>query len=392
MIIGGGIIGLAVARELTRRRPQSRLLLVEKEERLSAHQTGHNSGVIHAGVYYAPDSLKATFCKAGNRATREFCDGHGIPYVDCGKLVVAITEAERDRLGQLWQRIKANGLERRWLDSRELAEYEPSIRGTTAIFVPASGIVDYRAVAQALADDVIAAGGEIRCATQVTAIHEYPDEIVVETSNRAFHTRRLTVCAGLMADRVARLQGLNPDFMICPFRGEYYRLKTERNGCIRRMIYPVPDPALPFLGVHLTPMVNGSITVGPNAVLAFAREGYRKTDVSLADSAELLGFPGIRKMLAANMRFGLHEFGNSIFKRRYLHQVQLYCPSLTLDDLQPHPAGVRAQAVGRDGALISDFLFLTTRRSLHVCNAPSPAATSALPIAAYISNRLDDLS
>lgn len=388
IVIGGGIVGLATACELIRRAPDHRIALLEKETELTAHQTGHNSGVIHAGVYYPPGSMKARFCTAGNIATRELCDRHGIAYRIPGKLLVATDESERSGLQDLWQRIGENGLEREWLEHDALAEREPHVRGVAAIFVPSSGIVDYRAVGRALAAEFTAAGGEIVTGCTVTGLAEYASEVVVDSASGVFHARELVACGGLMADRLVAMLGIEPDFRICPFRGEYYRLADRHADLVKHLIYPVPDPSMPFLGVHLTPMIDGSITVGPNAVLALAREGYRWRDIDLGETARMLAFGGIRKMLAGHIRPGIAELGNSLSKRRYLAAVNRYCPTLELDDLTHHPAGVRAQAVTRDGALVGDFLFTDTPRTLHVCNAPSPAATSALPIAAHIVDRL----
>ncbi|GAB3685551.1 L-2-hydroxyglutarate oxidase [Salinisphaera aquimarina] len=389
LIIGGGIVGLATARELLRRQPGARAALLEKEAELNAHQTGHNSGVIHAGVYYPPGSMKAMFCTAGNAATRALCDAHGIAYRIPGKLLVATNAAELAGLKELWTRIGENGLQREWLDADALKEREPNVRGVAAIHVSSSGIVDYRAVGAALAREFEQAGGEILCNRAVTGLQEYASEIVVETGHESLHAHRLVACAGLMADRVVAMLGIEPDFRICPFRGEYYRLAASRTDIVSHLIYPVPDPAMPFLGVHLTPMIDGSITVGPNAVLALRREGYTKFDISLRDTAAMLTFPGIRRMLRGHIRPGLAELKNSLSKRGYLAQVNRYCPALTLNDLEAHPAGVRAQAVTRDGTLVGDFLFTETPRSLHVCNAPSPAATSAMPIAEHIVDRLE---
>ncbi|MES1925511.1 L-2-hydroxyglutarate oxidase [Salinisphaera sp. T31B1] len=389
LIIGGGIVGLATARERLRRTPDARVVLLEKEAVLTAHQTGHNSGVIHAGVYYPPGSMKARFCTAGNRATRALCDAHDIPYRVPGKLLVAADESERAGLADLWERIGRNGLEREWLSGDALAECEPAVHGVAAIRVPSSGIVDYRAVGAALAAEFTTAGGEIVTDCPVTGLSEYASEVVVETPQGAFHTRRLVACAGLMADRLVAMLGIEPDFRICPFRGEYYRLAAPRSNLVQHLIYPVPDPSMPFLGVHLTPMIDGTITIGPNAVLALAREGYRWRDIDLLETTRLLAFAGIRRMLAGHIRPGISELADSASKRRYLARVQRYCPSLTLQDLEPHPAGVRAQAVTRDGALVGDFLFVDTPRTLHVANAPSPAATSAMPIAEHILDRLD---
>ena len=384
IIIGGGILGMSTAMQLQRTYPDSRMLLLEKEDAPARHQTGHNSGVIHAGVYYTPGSLKAKFCLAGNQATKAFCDQHGIAYEVPGKLLVATNELEMQRMQALWERTAANGIEREWLNAGQLREREPNIQGLGGIFVPSSGIVNYAEVTAAMAREFINAGGEIRYGASVSGLDERLQEVRVQTSVGDFACRFLLSCAGLMADRVVRMLGIDPGFSICPFRGEYFRLPAAHNQIVNHLIYPIPDPSMPFLGVHLTRMIDSSVTVGPNAVLALKREGYRKRDISLADSWQMLSNPGILKVLKANLRPGLGEMKNSLFKRGYLQQVRKYCPSIQLSDLTPYPAGVRAQAVSDDGRLIDDFLFRHSRRSLHVCNAPSPAATSALPIGAHI--------
>ncbi|MFO7647850.1 L-2-hydroxyglutarate oxidase [Halomonas campaniensis] len=390
IIIGGGILGMSTAMQLAERYPDRRMLLLEKEEGPARHQTGHNSGVIHAGVYYTPGSLKARFCLEGNRATKAFCERHAIPYDECGKLLVATSELERERMRALWERTAANGLEREWLEADALREREPNIRGLGAIFVPSTGIVDYARVAEAMATEFERRGGQVAYGHRVTGLEERHGEVVVSTSAGEFSCRYLISCSGLMADRVVRMLGRDPGFTICPFRGEYYRLPAQHNHIVNHLIYPIPDPAMPFLGVHLTRMIDGSVTVGPNAVLAFKREGYRKIDLSLPDMARMFTNPGILKVLGANLRPGLRELRNSLFKSGYLEEVRKYCPSLTLEDLGEYPAGVRAQAVSRDGRLIDDFLFVNTRRTVNVCNAPSPAATSALPIGAHIVARVQE--
>lgn len=384
IIIGGGIIGMSTAMQLIEAYPGQRILLVEKEGGPARHQSGHNSGVIHAGVYYTPGSLKTRFCLEGNRATKAFCDTHDIAFDECGKLLVATNKLEMQRMQALWERTEANGLERSWLSADELREREPNITGIGGIFVPSTGIVDYAQIAAAMGQEFETAGGEIRYETAVSGLEERRGEVVVKTSRGEFSTRYLISCSGLMADRVVRMLGLDPGFTICPFRGEYYRLPAEHNRIVNHLIYPIPNPEMPFLGVHLTRMIDGSVTVGPNAVLAFKREGYRKTDVSLTDAATMLTNPGILKVLKANLRPGLIELKNSLFKQGYLEEVRKYCPSLTASDLQPHPAGVRAQAVSKQGKLIDDFLFVNTKRTVNVCNAPSPAATSAIPIGRHI--------
>jgi len=390
IIIGGGIVGVSTAMQLMQAYPDRRLLLVEKEDGPARHQTGHNSGVIHAGVYYTPGSSKARFCRAGNQATREFCDAHGIAYDICGKLLVATNEVEMQRMHALWDRIGANGLEREWLSAEALREREPEITGIGGIFVPSSGIVDFREVTQAMAREFERLGGEIRYGCTVTALQEHSDEVVVTTTQDVFVTRFLVSCAGLIADRVIRMLGQDPGFTICPFRGEYYLLAERHNRIVKHLIYPIPDPSMPFLGVHLTRMIDGTVTVGPNAVLALKREGYRKRDVSVRDMAEMFTDSGILRVLWKNLRPGLVEMKNSLLRNAYLDLVRKYCPSVALQDLRPYPAGVRAQAVTADGVLVDDFLFVNTPRSVNVGNAPSPAATSALPIGAHIVQRVQD--
>lgn len=389
VIIGGGIIGMSTAMQLIKAYPESKILLLEKESGPAKHQTGHNSGVIHAGVYYTPGSLKAKFCLEGNRATKSFCNEHGIIYDECGKLLVATNEVEMQRMRALWERTAANGLEREWLSAEQLKEREPNITGIGGIFVPSSGIVNYAEVTAAMAREFQRHGGEIRYDSEVIGLEERATEMRVKTQHEEVIARFLVTCSGLMADRIVCLLGLDPGFSICPFRGEYYLLPEQHNRIVNHLIYPIPDPSMPFLGVHLTRMIDGSVTVGPNAVLELKREGYRKRDISLSDTFAMLTNPGILKVLKDNLRPGLIEMKNSLFKRGYLQQVRKYCPSLTLQDLKPYPAGVRAQAVSADGKLIEDFLFRNTRRSVNVCNAPSPAATSAIPIGAYIIKQID---
>ena len=401
-VVGGGIVGLATALTLLQRRPGADLLLLEKEDELARHQTGHNSGVIHAGVYYAPGSLKARLCTAGSRSTREFCDEHAVPYQDTGKLVVATTPAELSRLDGLHERSLANGLEVERIDAVELRRREPHVTGLGALAVAATGIVDYRAVSRAMADEIVRLGGTVRRGVEVTGIVESPGQVLLDTTEGGpadtapgrVRTRRLVVCAGLQSDRLAGIAGLRggggpaAGIAIVPFRGEYYRLPDSRNGLIRSLIYPVPDPGLPFLGVHLTRTLDGGVTVGPNAVLGLAREGYRKGSVSGRDLADLLRFPGFWRVARRQLRTGAVEQWNSLSRRGYLGLVHRYCPELTVDDLLPEPAGIRAQAVRRDGTLVEDFLLVETDASVHVLNAPSPAATSAMPIAAHLADRV----
>ncbi|ANH07643.1 L-2-hydroxyglutarate oxidase [Shinella sp. HZN7] len=386
-VIGGGIVGLATAMRLLEDRPGSSLVLLEKEAALGRHQTGHNSGVIHAGIYYPPGSLKAELCREGAAATKAFCAENGIRFETCGKLLVATSDLEMQRMDALYERSKQNTIEVHRLGAGELKEREPNIRGRGALFVPATGIVSYAEVCEAMGRRIAALGGEIRLSTRVTGIREAPDAVTIGSEGGSWQARKLVVCGGLQSDRLALLAGLAIEHRIVPFRGEYYRLPADRNDIVRHLIYPVPDPALPFLGVHLTRMIDGSVTVGPNAVIGFAREGYPRLSVNLSDMADYALFPGFWKTVFANRKSAVTELRNSLWKPGYLAQCRKYCPGLGLADLLPHEAGIRAQAVGRDGALIHDFLFVQTERMLHVCNAPSPAATSAIPIARMIARR-----
>ncbi|WP_338525379.1 L-2-hydroxyglutarate oxidase [Pseudomonas batumici] len=387
-IIGGGIVGLATAMALLKRQPGASLLLLEKEATLARHQTGHNSGVIHAGIYYAPGSLKADLCKRGAQATKDFCHEHGIRFEVCGKLLVASTALEVQRMQALYERSQLNGLRVERLDAEELQRREPNIVGLGGLFLDATGIVDYREICQAMARVITASGGEIRLDTRVTAIQEDGDKVTVSSHDHVWQARKLVACAGLQSDRLATLAGIRIDHQIIPFRGEYFRLPASKHAIVNHLIYPIPDPDLPFLGVHLTRMIDGSVTVGPNAVLGLGRENYRKFSVNWRDVAQYTTFPGFWKTLWQNLGSGSLEMKNSLFKRGYLEQCRKYCPSLVVEDLLPYEAGIRAQAVMRDGTLVHDFLFAETPRMVHVCNAPSPAATSAMPIGEMIADRL----
>lgn len=391
VIIGGGIVGLATARELIARDRAARIVLIEKEADVGLHQTGHNSGVIHAGVYYQPGSLKAKLCREGAEATKQFCRETQIPFETCGKLIVATSPLEVERMHALAGRAAQNGIEIRPVGGEELARIEPNVRGLEALLVPATGIVDYRRICVAMADRLREAGIELRLSTRVTAIREDETGVTVTTdAGGTLRAEKLIACAGLQSDRLALLAGLPVRHRIVPFRGEYYTLPAAKSAIVRHLIYPVPDPDLPFLGIHLTRMIDGRVTVGPNAVLGFSREGYPRGSVDLADIGSMLGFAGFWTMARRNLRSGLTEFRNSLLRRRYLEECCKYCPSLTLDDLGAPGAGIRAQAVLDDGTLVQDFLFLGSPRSLHVCNAPSPAATSAMPIAKMIVDRMEE--
>ncbi len=388
IIIGGGIVGLSTAWQLQQRFPDKRIILLEKESAPACHQTGRNSGVIHAGVYYAPGSRKAEFCRAGLAATMKFCRDHGIPFRQPGKLLVATDQQEYQRMLDLQHRCGENEIAVERLNRAELEALEPNITGVGALLVPDTGIVDYRQIAEAMAAEFERLGGAIEYYSSVEALAEKPAEILVTASNASYRGRFMVSCAGLQADRLATMMGLARDFLIVPFRGEYYRLPEAKAGLVKHLIYPIPDPAMPFLGVHLTPMIDGSITVGPNALLGWKREGYDRLNFNLADTARMLGFPGFWQVARLNMRAGLGEMRDAWLKTGYLRRVQKYCPQLSIDDLLPHPVGIRAQAVMRDGSLVDDFLFTESKRSLHVCNAPSPAATSAIPIGRYLCDKL----
>jgi len=392
MIVGAGIVGLATARELQRRCPRARMLLLEKEPGPARHQTGHNSGVIHAGVYYEPGSLKARFCREGAEDSYAFCRRHAIPARRIGKLLVVSSDKEVPRAEALFQRCQENGLQPEWLDAAQLRTAEPAVRGLGAIRVAESGITSYPAICAVLLEQFREGGGEAAFGAEVVRIEERDASLRIGFSSHSSveyrETDRLVVCGGLMADRLARLQGLDSDFRILPYRGEYYRLRPGLENLVRHMVYPIPDPALPFLGVHLTPMIDEITTVGPNAVQGWKREGYGRLNFSLADTASLLGFAGSWKVAARHWRHGLAELRDAFWKGGYLRRVQRYCPQLATTDLLPYPAGIRAQAVLRDGTLLHDFLLRQTERSLHVCNAPSPAATSAFPIARHLCKRL----
>jgi L-2-hydroxyglutarate oxidase len=387
-VIGGGIVGLATAMQILQSHPDASLLVLEKESELGSHQTGHNSGVIHSGIYYAPGSLKAELCRRGAQATKDFATQHGIPVKAIGKLLVATNAIEATRMDALFDRAAYNNLEVERIDAAELHRRDPHVRGVGALFVPATAITDYGAIARTMGTVAGECGATVELGVQVTGIEETADLVTIHAGERRIAARRLVVCAGLQADRLARMARAPVEFQIIPFRGEYYRLPPERNDVVSHLIYPIPDPNLPFLGVHLTPMIDGGVTVGPNALLGFSREGYGKWSFRSRDVAEYLRFRGTWHVARHNVRTGARELRNSIFKRSYLRECHKYCPDLTVADLLPEPAGIRAQAVLPDGTLVEDFLFAETPRTLHVCNAPSPAATSAIPIGEMIAAKV----
>lgn len=387
-IIGAGIVGLATAREILRARPGASLVVLDKENEIATHQTGHNSGVVHAGIYYAPGSLKARLCREGAAATKAFCAEHGIPVETCGKLLVATNEIECERLDALYRRSIENNVEVERIGSAELTRREPNIEGRAALFVPSTAIVDYKRIAAMLARTIEEQGGRIELGQRVETIREDTDSVEIESAGRTYRVKALIACAGLQSDRLAEMAGARIDHRIIPFRGEFYTLPKSRAGLIESLIYPVPNPDLPFVGIHLTKTIDGGIIVGPNAVLGLAREGYPKLSVNARDIADFVRFPGFWRTIGKHLGPGLAEMRDSLWKRGYLAQCRKYCPSLGLDDLGPARVGIRAQAVMRDGTLVHDFLFAETPRMLHVCNAPSPAATSAIPIARMIADKV----
>jgi L-2-hydroxyglutarate oxidase len=385
VLVGGGIVGLSTAWQLKREYPDKRIVLFEKEQELARHQTGHNSGVIHAGIYYEPGSLKARFCREGVSETVAFCREHGIPFEQCGKLLVATSESEESRMMALFDRAAENGLDVELLDARELSRLEPQVSGRGAIRLRTTGIVDYRQVADRMAECFRELGGEIRLGTEVVGSRETSGEVELQTGGgELFQARFIVACCGLQSDRFADMMGIDAAFRVIPFRGEYYRLADRLQGMIKHLIYPVPDSRLPFLGIHLTRLVGGGIIVGPNAVQGWKREGYGRLNFDLRDSWAVVSWPGFWRLSGAHWRTGLAEMRDSLLKRAYLRRVRAYCPCIALDDLEPYPTGIRAQAVLKDGTMVHDFLFAESPRSLHVCNAPSPAATSAIPIGHHL--------
>jgi (S)-2-hydroxyglutarate dehydrogenase len=381
LIIGAGIVGLGVALEITRRFPRQRLLVLEKEGRIARHQSGHNSGVIHSGVYYKPGSLKARLCVRGAAAMVEFCHEHGIPHNVCGKVIVATRREELSGLAELKKRGEANGLTGlRVINSEQLREIEPHATGLQALAVPSTGTTDYALVCQKYAELIAANGGTVLTSAGARGIIRQTSEIVVETARGAFSTNFLINCAGLHSDRISRMAGDDPGVMIVPFRGEYYDLIPERAPLVRSLIYPVPDPRYPFLGVHFTRRVTGKVDAGPNAVLALAREGYRHSDINARDIASLFSFPGFWRMACQHWRNALSEWHRSVSKAAFVQALQRLLPEVNNNDLVPGASGVRAQALKSDGALVDDFQFVPSGKVLHVINVPSPAATASLMI------------
>ena len=385
VIVGGGIVGLATALQTIRSDPRTRLAVVEKEDAIARHQSGHNSGVIHSGIYYKPGSLKAKNCVAGAARMVEFCREHSIPFEICGKVVVATDESERAGLDELMRRGTANGVPGLQMISIErLREIEPNCSGIAAMLVPGTGITDYGAVARKYGELIQNAGGQVLTGCEVHGIANHSEELVLETARGAIRTNRMINCSGLHSDRVMKLAGDRTTLKIVPFRGEYYEILPARRSLVRGLIYPVADPRFPFLGVHFTRRINGGIEAGPNAVLAMKREGYRKTDFDLRDAVETALFPGFWRMAIKYWRSGLGEYYRSLNKQAFTRALQKLVPRIQASDLEPAGAGVRAQALDPTGRLIDDFMIVKSKRIIHVCNVPSPAATASLVIGQQI--------
>lgn len=390
LIVGGGIIGLATAQRVTARRPGTRVVVLEKEARVAAHQTGHNSGVIHSGLYYKPGSLKAQNCRRGKRMLEDFCREQGLPFELCGKVVVAVEARELPRLAELEQRGGANGVDCKRIDPARLRELEPHAAGLAALHVPETGIVDYPAVCERLGELVARAGGEVHTGAKVVALRRESGAVVVASTAGEWRARVVVNCAGLHSDLVARLDGGSRPARIVPFRGEYWELAPQAAHLCKHLIYPVPDPSFPFLGVHYTRMIRGGVECGPNAVLALAREGYAWSDVRLGELWDTLSYGGFWRLARRHWRTGGMEVWRSLSKRAFARSLQRLIPELCEEHLRPAQAGVRAQALAPDGSLVDDFLIQRGERTLHVCNAPSPAATSSFAIGETLVDELQE--
>jgi L-2-hydroxyglutarate oxidase LhgO len=390
-IVGGGIVGLATGRELLLRHPHLKLVVLEKEDILAGHQTGHNSGVIHSGIYYKPGSLKAKLCVEGRKLAWDYCEKKQIPFINCGKLIVATEEHELPLLDDLHQRGIANGIENlEIVDAQGIRKREPHCRGIKAIYSPVTGIVDWGRVARSYGDDVRELGGEIFTGREVRAIERRGGSVLIKTSNGEYEARYVITCGGLQSDRLAKMTGGKSDPKIVPFRGDYLILKPEKRDLVKGNIYPVPDPSFPFLGVHFTPRMDGDIWLGPNAVLAFAREGYTFTTINPGDLLETLTYPGFIKLASKYFATGMGEMYRDILRSAYVKALQRYIPELKVEDTLPGPSGVRAQAMMADGTQVDDFVFEGHGTTMHVRNAPSPAATSSLAIGKFIADDADN--
>jgi L-2-hydroxyglutarate oxidase len=390
IIIGGGIVGLSVAWTILKRKPNARIAVLEKEDGWARHQTGRNSGVIHSGIYYQPGSLKAKLCREGNRRMVEFCQQYGIRYEACGKVIVATKPSEIPLMERLLERGIANGLAARRLTAAQVLELEPHVRCLAGIHVPSTGIVDYACVSRKLAELVASRGGDLRLGTKVLGFRPNGKKVLLETSTDPLSARWIINCAGLHSDRVAKMAGAKPEARIVPFRGEYYELKPESRRLVRNLIYPVPDPSFPFLGVHFTRMIDGSVHAGPNAVLSLKREGYKRTSFDVRDCIDTISYGGFWRLAAKHAKSGLEEFHRSFSVKAFVRSLRRLIPEISASDLVPGGAGVRAQALRPDGSLVDDFLIIQDSSTIHVCNAPSPAATASLEIGRIIAEKIPE--
>jgi L-2-hydroxyglutarate oxidase len=388
IIIGGGIVGLSTGMALLDNNPNTKLLIIEKDDSWAKQQTGHNSGVIHSGIYYKPGSFKARFAREGNLSMVEFCQKHGIEHDMCGKVIVATHEEELPLLNNLYKRGIDNDLKISKISKEQLKEIEPHVRGLAAIQVPAAGIVNYKQVSEAFASIIQKKGGDLLLHTKAGHIEESGSQVVVETNRGSYTAKRMINCAGLHSDRIVKSTGVKPDMKIVPFRGEYFELVPEKRHLVKHLIYPVPNPNFPFLGVHFTRMIGGHVEAGPNAVLSFKREGYKKTDFSLEDFVETMAYPGFWKLAGKFWKEGMNEMVRSASKAAFVRSLQQLIPEIEGKDLVSAPAGVRAQALKPDGSLVDDFHIINGKNSTHVCNAPSPAATASIQIGKFIVDKL----
>ncbi|MDR4926382.1 MULTISPECIES: L-2-hydroxyglutarate oxidase [Peribacillus] len=391
-IVGGGIVGLSTGMALYQRFPNAKVVVIEKEAVVADHQTGHNSGVIHSGIYYKPGSFKARFARQGSKSMTEFCRTHGIEHDICGKVIVATKPEELPLLDDLYSRGLQNELAIQRIGVDELKEIEPHVNGLGAIRVPQAGIVNYREVSEKMADIIRGSGGEIKLKTKVEKIDEDFDDVIIDTNNGTIKAKMVINCAGLHSDRIAAAAGYKTDMKIVPFRGEYFKLKPEKRFLVNHLIYPVPNPKFPFLGVHFTRMISGEVDAGPNAVLSFKREGYKKTDFNAKDLTEVLSYKGFWKLASKFMKEGMDEYVRSFSKKQFTKSLQELIPEIQEDDLIPAPAGVRAQALQDDGNMVDDFHIIMGKRTIHVCNAPSPAATASIEIGKEVVNRIPEQS
>lgn len=389
-VVGGGIVGLSTGMAIYERFPNAKVVIIEKESVVAEHQTGHNSGVIHSGIYYKPGSFKARFARQGSKSMTEFCQTYGIDHDICGKVIVATKQEELSLLENLYQRGLQNELAIQKIGGDELKEIEPHVNGLGAIRVPQAGIVNYKQVSEKFAEIIQKHGGEIHLNTRVEKMHEESDQVIIETNRGTLKASMVINCAGLHSDRVAAAAGYKTDMKILPFRGEYFKLVPEKRHLVKHLIYPVPNPKFPFLGVHFTRMISGEVDAGPNAVLSFKREGYKKTDFNAKDLIESLSFPGLWKMAGKFAKEGLDEYVRSFSKKQFTKSLQELIPEIQEADLIPAPAGVRAQALKRDGNMVDDFHIIMGKRTIHVCNAPSPAATASIEIGKEVVNRIPE--